>query len=71
MNTKSNSEHPIHSIIDDTEEQSCRHQNRGSINTSRNIFAAICQSTSILIFLVIVAIIPGKSHAHVVRLFLT
>lgn len=60
MSIQSTSDRHIQSIVDDGETQSFRHRNRGSINSNRNILAAICQSTSILIFLIIIAIIPSK-----------
>ncbi len=50
----------MNSIMDDREEQQWQDRNSESITMNRNVFTDICQSPSIFIFLIIIAIIPSK-----------
>jgi len=50
----------MNSIMDDPEEQEWEDRNSESITMNRNIFTDVCQSPSIFIFLIIIAIIPSE-----------
>jgi len=54
------SENNINSIVADAEEQQWRERDSESITVNRNLFTDICQSSSIFIFLIIIAIITSK-----------
>jgi len=53
-------ENNINSIVDDAEEQEWEDRNSESVTMNRNIFTDVCQSPSIFIFLIIIAIIPSE-----------
>jgi hypothetical protein len=61
MMMNNTSENNINSIMDNGEEQSWQDGDRESIAENRNICTDICQSSSIFILLVLIAIIPCKS----------
>ena len=67
MMMNNNSENNINSIMDNADEQSWQDADRESIAIDResiaehrNIFTDICQSSSIFILLVLIAVIPCK-----------
>lgn len=53
-------ENNMNSAVDDPEESQWHRRKSASISINRNVVADICQSPSIFIFLIIIAIIPSK-----------
>jgi hypothetical protein len=55
-------ENNISSILNDTKEQKSRDRGSESIIINRNLFTNTCQSSSIFIFVISIAIIPCKFY---------
>ena len=54
------SENNIDSMLDDVEEANWKERDSTSVTINRNILTDICQSSTIFIFLIIIAIIPSR-----------